>query len=122
MLQGDRSPFMLTMPTIGLAIAASSSPVARMKARCGARSSPSVVMRERRLGIFKISKGFFEVQHRRRVNLPPGRSEAADGAEGRPNEAMHSIAEVKAGLGAPRTKDLGLWSPTPGPPRLAQLR
>ena len=47
MLQGVCSPFMLTTPTIGLAIAASSSPIARMKARCGARSSPSVVTRDR---------------------------------------------------------------------------
>src|SRR6478752_6458674 len=47
MLQGVCSPFMLTTPTIGLAIAASSSPIARMKARCGARSRPSVVTRDR---------------------------------------------------------------------------
>ncbi len=47
MLQGVVSPFWLTTPIIGLAIAASSSPIARMKARCGVRSSPSVVMRER---------------------------------------------------------------------------
>ena len=47
MLQGVCSPFMLTTPIIGFAIAASSSPIARMKARCGARSSPSVVTRER---------------------------------------------------------------------------
>src|ERR1700712_943252 len=51
MLQGVCSPFMLTTPIIGVAIASSSSPVARMKARCGARSSPSVVMRERSLGM-----------------------------------------------------------------------
>ena len=47
MLQGVVSPFWLTTPIIGLAIAASSSPIARMKARCGVRSRPSVVMRER---------------------------------------------------------------------------
>ena len=47
MLQGVCSPFMLTTPIIGLAIAASSSPIARMKARCGARSRPSVVTRDR---------------------------------------------------------------------------
>src|SRR4051794_20648435 len=47
MLQGVCSPFMLTTPTIGLAIAASSSPIARMNARCGARSRPSVVIRDR---------------------------------------------------------------------------
>src|SRR4051794_8317235 len=47
MLQGVCSPFMLTTPTKGFAIAASSSPIARMKARCGARSSPSVVTRDR---------------------------------------------------------------------------
>src|SRR5262245_25784339 len=47
MLQGVVSPFWLTTPIIGLAIAASSRPIARMKARCGVRSSPSVVMRER---------------------------------------------------------------------------
>src|SRR5262245_62034862 len=48
MLQGVVSPFWLTTPIIGLAMAASSSPIARMKARCGVRSRPSVVMRERR--------------------------------------------------------------------------
>src|SRR6476661_7400427 len=47
MLQGVCSPFMLTTPTIGLASAASSSPIARMKARWGARSRPSVVTRDR---------------------------------------------------------------------------
>ncbi len=47
MLQGVCSPFMLTTPIIGLASAASSSPIARMKARCGARSRPSVVTRDR---------------------------------------------------------------------------
>src|SRR5262249_21723147 len=47
MLQGVCSPFMLTTPIIGFASAASSSPIARMKARCGARSSPSLVTRDR---------------------------------------------------------------------------
>jgi hypothetical protein len=47
MLQGVCSPFMLTTPIIGFANASSSSPIARMKARCGARSSPSVVIRDR---------------------------------------------------------------------------
>jgi len=47
MLQGVVSPFMETTPTIGFAMAASSSPMARMKARCGVRSSPSVVIRDR---------------------------------------------------------------------------
>src|ERR1043165_5296434 len=47
MLQGVVSPFWLTTPIIGLAIAASSRPIARMKARCDVRSRPSVVMRER---------------------------------------------------------------------------
>ena len=35
MLQGVCSPFMLTTPIMGLASASSSSPIARMKARCG---------------------------------------------------------------------------------------
>ena len=47
MLQGVCSPFMLTTPIIGLAMAASSNPIARMNARCGARSRPSTVTRER---------------------------------------------------------------------------
>ena len=47
MLQGVVSPFWLTTPIIGLAMASSSRPIARMKARCGVRSRPSVVMRER---------------------------------------------------------------------------
>src|SRR5580704_7903909 len=47
MLQGVCSPFMLTTPIIGLAMSSSSSPIARMKARCGARSRPSVVTRDR---------------------------------------------------------------------------
>src|SRR5258705_7548455 len=52
MLHGVCSPFMLTIPTIGLAIAASSSPIARIKARCGVRVSPSLVMSERNLLTF----------------------------------------------------------------------
>src|SRR6266568_5257186 len=47
MLQGVCSPFMLTTPIIGLARASSSNPIARMKARWGARSRPSVVTRDR---------------------------------------------------------------------------
>ena len=59
MLQGVCSPFMLTTPIIGLLSASSSSPIARMKARWGARSSPSVVTRDRHF--------FME------TNLSPGR-------------------------------------------------
>src|SRR6516165_1636621 len=55
MLQGVCSPFMLTTPTIGFASAMSSSPIARMKARCGARSSPSVVTRDRSFFIATMS-------------------------------------------------------------------
>jgi hypothetical protein len=47
---------MLTTPIIGLAMAASSSPMARMKARCGARSSPSVVTRDRNFFIFTVPR------------------------------------------------------------------
>ena len=46
-LQGVVSPAVVTTPMKGRAMAASSSPIPRMKARCGARSMPSVVMRER---------------------------------------------------------------------------
>src|SRR5580704_7264432 len=46
-LQGVCSPFILTTPIIGLASASSSRPIARMKARWGARSRPSVVTRDR---------------------------------------------------------------------------
>ena len=54
-LQGVCSPFMLTTPIIGFASASSSSPIARMKARCGARSRPSVVTRDRNFFMFTIS-------------------------------------------------------------------
>src|SRR5436305_7242337 len=54
MLQGVCSPFMLTTPTKGFAMAASSSPIARMKARCGARSRPSVVTRDRHFFILVV--------------------------------------------------------------------
>src|SRR6266576_1837644 len=47
MLQGVCSPFMLTTPIMGFSSAASSNPIARMNARCGARSRPSVVTRDR---------------------------------------------------------------------------
>src|SRR5580700_10620710 len=47
MLHGVCSPFIDTTPIIGRAIAASSSPIARIKARCGVRYSPSRVMSER---------------------------------------------------------------------------
>src|SRR6185437_4914100 len=46
-VQGVTSDSVETTPMNGFAIAASSSPMPRMKARCGVRSSPSVVMRER---------------------------------------------------------------------------
>ena len=59
MLQGVCSPFMLTTPTIGFATASSSRPIARMKARWGARSRPSVVTRDRHFFIG--------------INLSPGR-------------------------------------------------
>src|ERR1700731_1193369 len=51
MLHGVCSPFMLTTPTMGFSIAASSSPIARMKARCGVRVSPSLVMFDRSVRI-----------------------------------------------------------------------
>src|SRR6516225_2370952 len=57
MLQGVCSPFMLTTPIMVLASAASSSPIARMKARCGARSRPSVVTRDRHLVMHNVSEG-----------------------------------------------------------------
>jgi hypothetical protein len=47
MLHGVCSPSIETTPIIGFWIAASSSPIARMKARCGVRASPSRVMSER---------------------------------------------------------------------------
>src|SRR5215510_15817082 len=46
-LQGVISPAVLTTPMKGRAMASSFNPIARRKARCGARSSPSVVARER---------------------------------------------------------------------------
>src|SRR6476469_9764536 len=63
MLHGVCSPFMLTTPIMGLASAASSSPIARMKARCGARSSPSVVTRDRH---------FFMPKHLRKAPAEAG--------------------------------------------------
>jgi hypothetical protein len=45
---------MLTTPIIGLAMASSSSPIALMKARCGARSRPSVVTRDRHFFIVVV--------------------------------------------------------------------
>src|SRR5580704_2876401 len=46
-LHGVVSPAVVTTPMNGRAIAASSRPMPRMKARCGARSMPSVVIRDR---------------------------------------------------------------------------
>jgi len=46
-LGGLDLPFIETTPIIGFWIAASSSPIARMKARCGVRASPSRVMSDR---------------------------------------------------------------------------
>src|SRR6266700_325983 len=65
MLQGVVSPFWLTTPIIGLAMASSSSPIARMKARCGVRSRPSVVIRERRRmsAFFRSLGGAIAFQH-----------------------------------------------------------
>src|ERR1700744_5889902 len=69
MLQGVCSPFMLTTPTIGLAIAASSSPIARMKARCGARSRPPVVTRDRHFFMLKYLWLWSECETPRGVRL-----------------------------------------------------
>ena len=44
---GVFSPCWLTMPTNGLPMSSSPTPVARRKARCGARSRPSVTIAER---------------------------------------------------------------------------
>src|ERR1700722_16395140 len=55
MLQGVCSPFMLTTPIMGFASASSSSPIARMKARCGARSRPSIVTRDRHFFMRRFS-------------------------------------------------------------------
>src|SRR5262245_37289571 len=46
-LQGVISPAVLTTPMKGWAMASSLSPMARRKARCGARSRPSMIARER---------------------------------------------------------------------------
>src|SRR6516164_3148087 len=69
-LQGVCSPFILTTPTIGFASAASSKPIARMKARWGARSRPSVVTRDRNFFIATILRaGSSLTQGRSRVAL-----------------------------------------------------
>ena len=47
LLVDDGETVVETTPIIGFWIAASSSPIARMKARCGVRASPSRVMSER---------------------------------------------------------------------------
>src|SRR5690606_25523135 len=47
MEQGVFSPWVLTMPTMDFCKASSSKPVPRRNARCGARLSPWVTMRER---------------------------------------------------------------------------
>jgi hypothetical protein len=46
---GVFSPCWLTMPTSGLSMSSSPRPTARRKARCGARSRPSLTMDERSL-------------------------------------------------------------------------
>src|SRR5436190_6519884 len=51
-LHGVTRPSVEAMPTKGLAISASVRPSARRKARCGARSSPSTVMREGSFFVF----------------------------------------------------------------------
>src|SRR2546425_4679428 len=51
-LHGVTRPSVETTPTKGLAMSASDRPSARRKARCGARSSPSTVMREGSFFVF----------------------------------------------------------------------
>src|SRR5438093_6293437 len=51
-LQGVTRPSVETMPTKGLARSASDRPRLRRNARCGARSSPSTVMREGSFFVF----------------------------------------------------------------------
>src|ERR1700733_9215251 len=75
MLQGVCSPFMLTTPIIGLASAASSSPIARMKARWGARSRPSVVTRDRHFFMGTFSRGLNSKRSRSEPNWAFGHRE-----------------------------------------------
>src|SRR5690349_23974255 len=57
-LQGVTRPSVEAMPTKGFARSAPERPRLRRKARCGARSSPSTVMRER--SFFVFTDDFFD--------------------------------------------------------------
>src|ERR1700722_2558297 len=65
--QGVTEPPAETRPANGLAIAASSWPIARRNARCGARSMPSVMTRD----------GRFPSPDATVISTPPGAQQAA---------------------------------------------
>jgi len=56
-LQGVTRPSVEATPTKGLARSAPETPSARRKARCGARSRPSTVTRDGRIGIVRARRG-----------------------------------------------------------------
>src|SRR5256885_721709 len=68
-LHGVTRPSVEAMPTKGLAISASVRPSARRKARCGARSSPSTVMREG--SFFVFMHDLVDGRARRQTQRPP---------------------------------------------------
>src|SRR5689334_9018997 len=73
-LHGVTRPSVEATPTKGLARSASPSPSARRKARCGARSSPSTVMREGSFFVFThdLVNRFTRRQAELRGALRPG--------------------------------------------------
>jgi hypothetical protein len=64
--QGVFSPCWLTMPTKGLPMSSSPTPVARRKARCGARSRPSVTIAERSFFLVSLESLMASSSPRRR--------------------------------------------------------
>src|SRR5690349_6674600 len=66
-LQGVTRPSVEAMPTNGLARSASERPRLRRNARCGARSRPSTVMRER--SFFVFTDDFFDGRAMRQAQL-----------------------------------------------------
>src|SRR4051812_15954714 len=93
-LHGVTRPSVEATPTKGLRRSASVSPRPRRNARCGARSSPSTVTREGRIGMvfFVFTHNLFDAGAGRKSKLLGARG------PGDPRHGVHDLLQLRIGL------------------------
>src|SRR5437868_8720106 len=93
-LHGVTRPSVDAMPTNGLAMSASCRPRPRRNARCGARSSPSTVIREGRIGMifFVFIDDFLDARATREAEPLRTRGQRA------PRHRIHDFLKLWIGL------------------------